>query len=131
MILLGIRITTRGNWDKTRNWLKRMERNDYLPVIEQFGEVGCRYLAEYTPKDTGKTAKSWRYEIKRDTKGITISWLNDNMDDHGNASVVILIQYGHGTGTGGYVAAVDFINPAIKPVFENLAEAVWKEVCKS
>lgn len=128
---MGIRLTTRGNWNRTRNWLKRMKHEDYISVINKYGEVGCQYLAEYTPKKTGKTAASWYYTIERNPKGFKIIWNNSNMDNHGKVPVAILIQYGHGTGTGGYVAAVDFINPAIRPVFENLAEAVWEEVCNS
>lgn len=128
---MGIRITTRGNWDKTKNWLKKMEREEYKSIIQKYGEIGCRELAHYTPKDSGETANSWYFTVESTAKGFTISWSNSHMDDHGQTPVAILIQYGHGTGTGGYVAAVDFINPAIQPIFENLAEAVWEEVCSS
>jgi hypothetical protein len=79
-----------------------------------------------TPVDTGLTATSWGYEITNEPGKVTISWTNYNRE--GGALVAILLQYGHGTGTGGYVAGRDYINPAIKPIFDQIAEEVWRRV---
>ena len=128
---MGLTMRVRGNWNRTKEFLEKMKSQFYIPIIQRYGEIGCRALAEYTPKDTGATASSWYYVIKRMNKGFKIEWRNYHLDDDGRVPVAILIQFGHGTGTGGYVAPRDFINPALQPIFENLAEAVWEEVCNS
>lgn len=92
----------------------------------KIGEAGVASLAAATPKDTGKTASSWRYEVNSEGGKTQVSWVNDNVNDGQN--VALLIQYGHGTGTGGYVPGVDYINPAIQPVLDSMSDEVWKEV---
>ena len=82
-----------------------------------------------TPVDTGKTAASWRYQITNNKNELKIEWLNDSTTKDG-IPIVVLIQYGHGTGNGGYVVGRDFINPAIQPIFDKIADALWKEVTK-
>lgn len=94
--------------------------------LDRFGQAGVDALASATPKDSGKTASSWRYEIKSSRNGFTIDFLNSNIND--NVNIAVILQYGHGTGTGGYVSGRDYINPAIQPVFDKLAEEAWKEV---
>ena len=109
-----------------------MDGERFQSILNQYGEMGCRLLASATPKDTGKTAASWYYKINYNgNKGSSIEFYNTSMDDHGQTPVVILLQYGHGTGTGGYVQGIDFVNPTIQPTFENMAEAIWEEVCNS
>lgn len=123
-----ITIKHRGNFEKTDRFLKRMARHEIMNVLDEFGKMGVEYLAERTPKETGKTANSWSYEVKRGFRKYSIIWSNSNVND--GVPIAVIIQYGHGTGNGGYVEGIDYINPAMKPVFKAIAEAVWKEVTK-
>lgn len=116
----------RGNFSKTEKFFNRVLRREYLNVIEKYGEIGCQVLASATPVDSGATAESWTFEISHDWNVTKIAFLNTNMNEGYN--VAILLRYGHGTGTGGFVAGRDFISPAIRPVFDQLADDVWKEV---
>lgn len=110
---------------KTEKYLERLKRKEYYKVLESAAQRGVEALAAATPKRTGKTAASWSYEIETDGKGISIYWKNDNVTKDGDP-IAILLQYGHGTGTGGYVTGRDYINPAIKPVFDSISDDVWK-----
>lgn len=123
-----MRITCSGDFSKTMKFLNRLQNKDYLSILSAYGQRGVEALREATPKDTGKTADSWYYEIKQDRDRATISWSNRNIND--GVNVALILQYGHGTGTGGYVQGIDYINPAIKPVFDALAEDCWKEVTR-
>lgn len=115
-----------GSFKNTLGFLEKMQKGDYLRNLGRYGEMGVRALAKATPKDTGETSSSWSYKVETNGKSTSIAWYNDEEND--GANVVILLQYGHGTGTGGYVAGRDFINPAIKPIFDKIAEDVWKKV---
>ena len=126
---MGVRITSSGDYSKTLQFLNRLQRKDYLNVLAEYGRRGVDILRSATPKDTGKTADSWYYEIKQDRNGATISWCNRNVND--GVVIAAIIQYGHGTGNGGYVQGTDYINPAMKPIFDALADECWKEVTKS
>lgn len=107
-------------------FINRVLKRDIYANLDQYGQMGVDALSDATPKDTGETAASWYYKvIKGQRPGI--AWYNSK-DDKDGAPVVILIQYGHGTGTGGYVQGRDFINPAMRGVFDQIADAVWKEV---
>lgn len=98
------------------------------PILEKYGRKGVDYLREATPKDTGKTADSWTYEIIEDEQGnYQIVWSNTNVVD-GWANVAILLQYGHATKNGGFVKGVDYINPAIAKALGEMADEAWKEV---
>ena len=121
-----IKITQSGDFKKTESFLKRAVKREYAKLFEQIGEAGVKALQEATPKKTGKTAASWSYSIEDTAKGLSISWSNSNRND--GANVAILIQLGHGTGSGAYVKGVDYINPALKPVFDAFANKVWWEV---
>jgi hypothetical protein len=103
-----------------------MMHGDLYGDLGQYGQMGVNALAAATPKDTGETASSWTYRITKSGSGVTIAWYNTNVN--GNAVIALLLQYGHGTGTGGYVVGRDYINPATRPVFDQIAEAVWKKV---
>lgn len=98
-----------------------------MAILHKYGKRGVEYLKEATPKDTGKTAESWTYSIEEDNGSYKIVWSNTNVAD-GWANIAVLLQYGHATRNGGYVKGVDYINPAIEKVFNNLAEDAWKEV---
>lgn len=111
----------------TEKYLERLQSKEYFKVIEQLAQTGVDALASATPKRTGLTASSWSYEIEVGFGQTSICWTNDNVTRDGDP-IAIMLQYGHGTGTGGYVVGQDYINPAIKPVFDNIADAVWKAV---
>lgn len=119
----------KGDLSKTTNFLKRAKQLDILRVLERYGQAGVAALASATPVDSGLTASSWYYEIKRERSGrYTISFNNSNIQN--GVSVAIILQYGHGTGTGGWVQGRDYINPAIQPIFDKLADDAWREVTK-
>lgn len=121
-----ITLTSKGDFHKTYNFLKKLSRKDLTTTLNKYGEIGVQALAAATPIDTGLTANSWGYEVKAGKNSATITWTNSNVNR--GIPIVILIQYGHGTGTGGYVQPRDFINPAMKPVFDQIADDAWKEV---
>lgn len=123
-----VKFTSRGDFSKTDSYLKRMLKMDLDTVLTQYAEKGVRALEESTPKDTGLTASSWSYEIDRTDSSITISWTNSNFNK--GVPIALLIQYGHGTRNGGYVSGRDYINPAMRPVFDEIEEAVMREVSK-
>lgn len=116
----------KGSFNRTEKFLNKLLRREYLNVIEKYAQIGVAALANATPIDSGKTASSWRYDISHDRKSTVITWYNDNINDGHN--IAILIQYGHGTGNGAYVKGYDYINPSIRPVFDNMRDDVWKEV---
>lgn len=121
------RMSMNGSFDKTMAWLRRLSETDPLrAALERGGRDGVIALASATPYDTGLAASSWQYEIESSNGGYKIHWFNTDIEN--GANVVLLIQYGHGTGTGGYVAGRDFINPAIRPVMDKIIADVMKEV---
>lgn len=122
---MGFSLNVKGKWEKTVNWLEEAFKTDYRKVLESCGERGVAALEAGTPKRTGLTSRSWRYEIVEDGRNVTLFWTNDNRTSQGDI-IAILLQYGHGTGKGGYVKGRDYINPAMKPVFDSIADDVWK-----
>ena len=125
---MGIHITCSGDLSKTMKFLNRLQNKDYLNILSEYGKRGVDALRAATPKDSGKTADSWYYEITQDRNQTTIEWCNSNMND--GVSIALILQYGHGTGTGGYVKGTDYINPAMKAIFDDMANECWKEVTK-
>lgn len=121
-----IKFSTKGDWSRTNSFLERALNVFNLGELDKYGREGVRALSAATPKDTGETASSWYYRIKRTKAGAKIEWLNSSQNQ--GIPIVILLQYGHGFRTGGYVEGIDFINPALKPVFEEIAENAWKEL---
>lgn len=116
-----------GSTSKTSSFLKKMSETSTLySSLDSLAKQGVSALQNATPKDSGLTATSWDYEIKIVAGTATITWLNTNVED--GANIAILLQYGHGTGTGGYVQGYDYINPALRPVFDQIANEVWKKV---
>ena len=116
----------KGNFQKTDNFLKKAKQGDYFRSLEKFAQEGVNALVSATPIDSGKTAASWDYTISRSKGSVSITWTNSNVND--GVNIAVIIQYGHGTRNGGYVQGRDYINPAIRPVFDKIAENVWKEV---
>lgn len=116
----------KGDFTKTERFLNRLKHRAYLNALEKYGQMGVEALSAATPIETGRTASSWTYQIEHSRGHATISWLNTNVNK--NVNIAIILQYGHGTGTGGYVRGRDYINPAMRPVFDKIAEMAWKEV---
>ena len=123
-----MRISTSGSasFDKTTAWLHRIQKLDIGAVVQAGAQRGVRALAQATPKDSSLAAASWGVQVKRSNNSTTITWTNSDVEN--GFPVVIMLQYGHGTGTGGYVQGIDFINPAIRPIFDEIAQSVWKAV---
>lgn len=121
-----IQFKQKGDFSKTESFLKKLRKLDLDSVLRKYGELGVQALASATPVETGKTAASWDYKINKGKGVVTITWTNSNVNN--GVPIALLIQYGHGTGTGGYVQGRDYIKPAILPIFDQLADALWKEV---
>lgn len=121
-----VKFKVSGSYKNTRKFLKKAQKVDLSSVLNKYGQLGVKALADATPKDTGKTASSWFYEISYSKDGPMVEWKNSNRNN--GVLIAIILQYGHGTGTGGYVEGRDYINPALQPVFDELAKAAWKEV---
>ena len=128
-------IKQKGSWKKTHELLQTYIQNDhYISVLEKYGQKGVEALSAATPVGSGKTAESWDYEIKQNYKNgyYSIVWTNSNVVDSPRAShpvnVAIILQYGHGTRNGGYVQGIDYINPALEPVFQEMLDKVWEEI---
>lgn len=115
-----------GDLSKTEKFLNYQLSKNPFEILRRYGEEGVRQLSLATPIDSGATANSWYYEITSSRKGHAIVWCNSNEPD--GVPLAILLQYGHATGSGGYVLGRDYINPAIRPIFDKIAEEVWKEV---
>ena len=125
-----IRVTVRGDFRKTEDFLSRMKARSYLSGLSKYGPVGVAALAAATPFDSGKTAESWYYEIIDRPGYFSIQWLNSNVEEPGTIPIAAIIQYGHGTRHGGYVQGRDYINPAMRPVFDQIAVDMWREVTR-
>lgn len=120
------KITHRGNFNNLERFLNKVKNRSYLNALDAQAQAGVQALAANTPRRTGLTAASWTYEITSDASQTTITWLNTNVNNHVN--IAIILQFGHGTGTGGYVQGYDYINPAIRPIFDQISDNVWKVV---
>lgn len=116
----------KGDFSKLNKFLEKAKEIVKLGNLDKYGREGVAALASATPVDSGKTAKSWYYEIKRQNGSVVIEFCNSNINE--GVPIAIILQYGHGTGTGGWVEGRDYINPAILPVFDRIASDAWKEV---
>lgn len=121
-----ISIRQRGDFKKTEKLLKKSLGKNYRNVLEKYGQQGVRALAAATPVESGETAALWDYEIIQNGSAISIVWKNYNINK--GVNIAVILQYGHATRNGGYVEGRDYINPALRPIFDELAEAAWKEV---
>ena len=122
-----IGVESHGDFKKTFQFLNFVSAGTFAKaVMDKYGRKGVQALASMTPRDSGKTADCWDYEINKIPGGYELVWTNANVI--GMVSIALILQTGHGTGTGGYVSGVDYINPALAPVFEELSKALWREV---
>ena len=124
-----IRFESKGDFSRSIKWLTKLQRAEFYKRVNAIAAQGTSALASATPVDSSKTAQSWSHEVKITRTSCRIEWHNSNVNQ--GVPIAIILQYGHGTGTGGYVAGRDYINPAIRPIFEKIAEDVWKEVTRS
>lgn len=124
-----ISFSYKGDLKKTKGFLKKIRHLSFLSVLDKYGKEGVEALRAATPVRTGETADSWSYEIEQDNDSVTLRWVNSS--NNKSIPIVLLLQYGHMTGTGGYVQGIDFINPALKPIFDKIADAAWEEVKRS
>lgn len=118
----------KGDFSKLTRYFEKVKEAARLSILDKYGREGVAALASATPVESGKTADSWYYEVKRQNGSATISFYNSNVNE--GVPIAIILQYGHGTGTGGWVEGRDYINPAIQPIFDKLTEEAWKEVTK-
>lgn len=115
-------LSWQGDYRATKRWMDKMEAGSVADVLRSCGEKGIEALSAATPVRTGKTAASWGFEAKTSSKGVTLTWTNSNVVN--GVPIAIILQYGHGTGTGGYVHGRDYINPAMRPVFDEIESRI-------
>jgi hypothetical protein len=118
----------KGNFDKLTVFLEKADRTARLKDLDKYGREGVAALASATPVNTGLTASSWYYEIKRQNGVVALNFCNSNVNN--GVPIAIILQYGHGTRNGGWVEGRDYINPAIQPIFDRIANDAWREVTK-
>ena len=118
----------KGDFSKLTNYLERVKEAAKLGVLDKYGQEGVAALSSATTVDTGRTANSWSYKVEHQNGSASINFYNSNYNN--GVNIAVILQYGHGTGTGGWVAGRDYINPAIQPVFDKIADEAWKEVTK-
>lgn len=116
----------KGDFSKLTRYFEKVKEAARLSILDKYGREGVAALASATPVESGKTADSWYYEVKRQNGSATISFYNSNINE--GVPIAIILQYGHGTGTGGWVEGRDYINPAIQPIFDKIVNDAWKEV---
>lgn len=116
----------KGDFSKLNHYFEKLKEGIKIGDLDKYGRAGVEVLSNATPKDTGQTASSWYYEIKRSNGSVSIQFKNSNV--HEGVPIAVILQYGHGTGTGGWVEGRDYINPAIQPIFDAIANNAWKEV---
>lgn len=121
-----IKFYHKGNFSKATKFFNILLDRKYLNKLDVYGQMGVEALQAATPTDTGETARSWSYEITQDKNRATITWTNSHIVDHVN--IAIILQYGHATRNGSWVEGRDYINPALQPLFDKMAEEVWGEV---
>jgi hypothetical protein len=118
----------KGNFSKLSRYLERAKEAARVGILDRYGRAGVSALASATPTDTGLTASSWYYTIERTASSAKIVFHNSNIQN--GVPIAVILQYGHGTGTGGWVEGRDYINPAIQPIFDDIAKNAWREVTK-
>lgn len=118
----------KGDFSKLSRYLERAKEAAKVGILDKYGREGVAALASATPTDSGKTAVSWEYEIVRQNGSVSIVFKNTNVNE--GVNIAVILQYGHGTGTGGWVQGRDYINPAIQPIFDRIADDAWKEVSR-
>lgn len=123
-----ISVRHRGRFSNLEKFLKNAQKGARAVDLNAYGQEGVAALMSATPIDSGKTASSWYYEIHEEKESTVISFCNSNIQN--GVPIAVILQYGHGTGTGGWVQGRDYINPAIQPIFDEIANRAWREVTK-
>ena len=123
-----IKVRHKGNFNKTERFFNRVLKREYLNILERYGQAGVEALSRATPSESGKTADSWGFGIEEGKGMVTLYWTNSN--ENKGVNIAILLIYGHGLQNGGYVEGIDFVNPAMRPIFEKIADESWKEVTR-
>lgn len=121
-----ITLTYRGDGSKAKQYLSKLKDKDYRNIFKKYGERGVEALSSATPRNTGKTAESWNFTVEKNKSGYTLYWTNNSQNK--GISIVILNQYGHATRNGGWINGIDFINPAIRPIFNQMLNEIKREV---
>lgn len=121
-----IRLTAKGDFSKTTRYFEKLKRVTRSSILDRYGQKGVAALASATPVDSGLTARSWSYQVEETKESSKIVFCNSNVQN--GVLIAIILQHGHGTGTGGWVEGRDYINPAIRPIFDQIVADVWKEV---
>jgi hypothetical protein len=121
-----ITATSSGSFENTTKFLDFMKSGRVFGDLHRYGRMGVDALRSATPRDTGETAKAWGYQVGYGRGIYSISWFNTHEED--GVNIAVIIQYGHGTGTGGYVQGIDYINPAIRPLFNKIVDDIWRQV---
>lgn len=119
-------VKSSGSTDNLERALRKLQKLDIMSILHHAGQTGVAALTSATPKDTGLAAGSWDYEIRKTKSGVSIVWTNSDVENE--FPVAVMLQYGYSTGTGGYVAGRDYINPAIRPIMDQIAADVWRAV---
>jgi hypothetical protein len=125
-----IRVKTSGSFARSQAFLQRMRNREQFKVLEKYGPIGVNALSTATPVESSITANAWYYEVVNRPGYFAIHWYNSHVEDPGRISIAAIIQYGHATRTGGYVQGRDYINPAMRPIFDQMVTDMWREVTK-
>ena len=123
---MKISFSSKGDFSKTIKFLNKVKNVKINNILSKYGEIGVNALSQATPKDSGVTSRSWNYKIEVNNDNASIVWYNTNVVK--GVNIAVILQYGHGTRNGGWVEGIDYINPAMKPIFDKIADQVWKEV---
>lgn len=123
---MKISFTSKGDFSKTIKFLNKVKNVKINDILSKYGAIGVNALSQATPKDSGVTSRSWNYKIEVNNDNASIVWYNTNVVK--GVNIAVILQYGHGTRNGGWVEGRDYINPAMKPIFDKIADQVWKEV---
>lgn len=126
---MKISFTSKGDFSKTIKFLNKVKNVKINDILSKYGKIGVNALSQATPKDSGVTSRSWNYKIEVNNDNASIVWYNTNVVK--GVNIAVILQYGHGTRNGGWVEGRDYINPAMKPIFDKIADQVWKEVINS
>lgn len=125
-----IKVTTRGSFNNSLAFLQRMRNREQFKVLDKYGAIGVAALKSATPIESGETAEAWYYEIVNRPGYYAIHWYNSHVEDPGRISIAAILQYGHATRTGGWVEGRDYINPAMRPIFDQMVNDMWREVTR-
>ena len=123
---MKISFSSKGDFSKTIKFLNKVKNVKINNILSKYGKIGVTALSQATPKDSGVTSRSWNYKIEVNNDNASIVWYNTNIVK--GVNIAVILQYGHGTRNGGWVEGRDYINPAMKPIFDKIADQVWKEV---